>query len=100
MIIYEINLQISVGIFDSYFEWLPQHIAEMLSFTGFTKASVLKEIRTHEAETVKLTVQYFIDSLSALDDYLENNYQRMVEESFTKFSKGFSSTRRIFKVLQ
>lgn len=100
MIIYEVNTQISTTIVDSYLEWLREHVAEMLAFSGFKKASILKELRTHEEDVVKITVQYVVESLSEFDDYLENHAQRMREDAFNKFSQGFSATRRLFKVIQ
>ena len=100
MVIYEVNLQISVAIFDAYFEWLQQHVAEMRTLSGFKKVSILKELRTHEDEIVKITVQYLVESLSELDDYLNNNAQGIREESFNKFPNGFSLMKRIFKIIE
>lgn len=98
MVVYEVNLKISNDAFVDYVAWLTPHVEEMLTFKGFKSAKYLNEERSDEDGFHKMTVQYMVDSMSNLDDYLENHSQRMRKDGTEKFPDKFSATRRFFEV--
>ena len=98
MIIYEVNLTINKDIFDNYKAWLIPHVKHMLTFPGFKQTTFFYEqLTSDENDSEKLTVQYEIDIMDNLTNYLENHAHHMREDGLKKFPKQFSATRRIFE---
>jgi hypothetical protein len=98
MVIYEVNLKIQHDIFDQYMNWLTPHVTEMLTFRGFISAKYLREVRSPEDKLQHMTVQYTVEAMSDLDDYLDNHSRRMREDGLSKFPGKFSATRRFFEI--
>lgn len=98
MVLYEVNLKIASDVFEEYMSWLKVHVKEMLSFDGFESAKYLTNSEQNDPGFVKVTMQYFVDSLDDLNDYLENHSQKMRSEGTAKFPNKFSASRRIFNV--
>ena len=96
--IYEVNLKISNDAFSDYVAWLTPHVEEMLTLKGFTECEISSRERADEDGYKKMTVQYTIDSMENLDDYLENHSQRMRSDGLEKFPNKFSATRRFFEI--
>lgn len=96
MVIYEVNLSINKDSFDSYLSWLTPHVKEMLNFKGFKKARYLNETKYDDHQTKNLTVQYEVDTMDDLEDYLTNHSSRMRDEGIKRFKDKFSASRRFF----
>ena len=98
MILYEVNLSISLDIFDDYLTWLEKHIKIMLRFSGFKKAILLKDIRTVQSENGHITVQYLVDNIESLNNYLDNHSQQMRDDGLRRFQGKFSASRKVFEI--
>jgi hypothetical protein len=98
MIIYEVNLSINKEIFEKYKEWLVKHAILMLDFKGFKTASFLDDLEQDDGNTIKLTVQYTIETKQDLDDYLSGPAKDMREDGIKRFGTKFSAFRRIFSL--
>ena len=102
MIIYEVNIELCSSIFDEYIIWLYKHVKEMLLFSGFTKAFILKEC--YNADTLesikncKIRVQYIINNIIYLEDYINNHAHNMRNNGLKKFNKKFTIIRKIFDI--
>ncbi|MGQ4004707.1 DUF4286 family protein [Francisellaceae bacterium CB300] len=97
MVVYEVNLEVESGVFDAYNVWLLEHIEQMLKFDGFSGYNL--SINTEHQDGVKLlTVWYYLETMTALDDYLENHSKEMRDDGIKKFGDKFSASRRIFDV--
>lgn len=101
MIIYEVNLEIANEIYKHYTAWLTSHVSEMLNFQGFQKALILEETAQDGVgqDYRKLTVQYHVSTLDALQNYLNGPATLMRQDGTKKFAGKFNATRRILKVL-
>ncbi|ODN43321.1 DUF4286 family protein [Piscirickettsia litoralis] len=103
MVIYEVNLNIDIGIFDEYKSWLTLHMKEMMSFKGFLKADLCDDIEndrglTEQAVTKNLTALYLIDSEKNLQHYFDHYAKSMRDDGIKQFGNQFRATRKIFKV--
>lgn len=98
MLIYEVNLQIDVTIYNEYIIWLNSHIQQILNLPGFIKASLLTEENIISKATQNITVQYYLDSQEHLNNYLTKHAQQMRDEGLAKFNQKFTATRRIFTI--
>ena len=96
VVVYEVNLKVENGIFDAYRVWLLEHIEQMLKFDGFSGYNL--SINTEHQGAKLLTVWYYLETMTALDDYLENHSKEMRDDGIKKFGNKFSASRRIFKV--
>lgn len=98
MIIYEVNLNIDAQIDAEFNAWLNQHVRDMLKFSGFLKASILKEEIPQGSNQIKLSVQYQIENRAALEAYLMESAVNMREKGIQRFKNQFSASRHIFEV--
>ena len=97
MVVYEVNLKVENDLYDAYRDWLLEHIEQMLKFDGFSGYNL--SINTEHQDGFKLlTVWYYLETMTALDDYLENHSKEMRDDGVKKFGNKFSASRRIFEV--
>tara|TARA_B100000683_G_scaffold225407_1_gene223984 strand:+ start:336 stop:629 length:294 start_codon:yes stop_codon:yes gene_type:complete len=96
VVIYEVNLTLEPQIVAEFRAWLDEHIAEMLTFEGFTQSKLLK---VEDESLYRLTVWYFVESRSALEQYFNGEAARMREDGLRRFGDRFSATRRIMDVV-
>jgi len=98
MVIYEVNLSIDRDVYPEFKAWLNDHVKEMLQFSGFVQASILKPEEDEISDREKLTIQYQLESRADLETYFIEYAPKMREEGIKRFKDKFSATRRIFKV--
>lgn len=98
MLIYEVNLQLDIDIYNNYLIWLKPHIQQILNLPGFIKAFLLLEQNITNQATKHITVQYHVESQEHLDNYLKNYSLQMRNDGLTKFKQKFTATRRIFLI--
>ncbi len=99
MVIYEVNIIVAVDVFPQYTDWLKLHIRKMLAFPGFLRAQTMLEEKENDALNRHLTVQYEVQSLEFLNDYMENHAEKLRQEGLATFPGKFTITRRIFQIL-
>ncbi len=91
--IYEVTLSIDQGVAADVDAWLAEHVAEMLELPGFTGAKVFALDDEHER--VRRVTHYYLDSDSALEQYLAGPAAHMRQATVEKFSDCFDTTRRV-----
>ncbi|ASQ45300.1 DUF4286 family protein [Legionella clemsonensis] len=98
MIIYEVNLEIEVAIFDAYMHWLRPHIKDLLTIEGFIKADLLVDMDSKDKGIRKIIVAYYIKNYEAYSNYLINHATQMREEALKRFNGQFNASRRVLKL--
>jgi hypothetical protein len=98
MIIYEVNLKIDTAIFKDYMHWLAPHMEAILKLSGFIKAVVLEEKNIKTTDAYYISIQYYVDDMAHLNNYLAEHAQTMRDDGLKKFPNQFSATRRIFSI--
>ena len=98
MLIYEVNLKIDTNIVKNYMHWLTPHMEAILNLPGFIKAVVLEEQNIKTTDACHISIQYYVDAMTNLNNYLEQHASTMRDDGLKKFPNQFSSTRRIFNI--
>jgi Protein of unknown function (DUF3667)/Domain of unknown function (DUF4286) len=95
-LLYEVECQLDPDIVADYDAWLPGHVREVLACPGFHGASI--EIpETPPGERQRRRVRYRVESVAALDNYLENHATRLRTETAQRFGTRVHCERRVFK---
>jgi len=95
-VIYEVECQLDPDIVADYDAWLPGHVRDVLACAGFLGASI-QSTETPPGARQRRRVQYRVESLAALDHYLENSATRIRTETLQRFSGQVQCERRVFK---
>jgi hypothetical protein len=95
-IVYEVECQLDPDIVADYDAWLPGHVRDVLACPGFHGASI--EIpETPPGERQRRRIRYRVESVAALDHYLENNATRLRTETAQRFGGRVHCERRVFR---
>ncbi len=95
-LIYEVECQLDPDIVADYDAWLPGHVRDVLACPGFHGANI--EIpETPPGERQRRRIRYRVESVAALDHYLENDATRMRAETAQRFGGRVHCERRVFK---
>jgi len=101
MIIYEVNLTVSLDVAQEYRSWLRGHIQEMLQQDGFHAAKLYQRDNDEAGGNGECwSVHYFLDSRAALNHYLDNHAKLLREEGIKRFGGKFSANRRVLEPLE
>ncbi len=96
MLVYEVNVELDVGIEATYRAWLRDHVAEMLSLPGFTGADTFDTIDPPPPPgRIAICVHYRMTGDDALQAYLRDHAPRMRSDGVARFGDRFTATRRV-----
>jgi hypothetical protein len=93
-VIYEVNLCVAEPVADTFADWLPGHVEDMLTLPGFIDAVIARE-ETGDQESTAWSVRYRLQERQSLDDYLAHHAERMRAEGVERFGKHMQAKRRI-----
>ena len=95
-LIYEVECQLDPDIVADYDAWLPGHVRDVLACPGFHGANI--EIpETPPGQRQRRRIRYRVESVAALDHYLENDATRLRTETAQRFGGRVQCERRVFK---
>ena len=95
-LIYEVECQLDPDIVADYDAWLPGHVQAVLACAGFQGASI-EAPEAPPGERQRRRVRYRVESVAALDHYLENDATRLRTETAQRFGGRVQCERRVFK---
>ena len=95
-VIYEVECQLDPDIVPDYDSWLPGHVSEVLACAGFLGATI-ESTETPPGERTRRRVRYRVESVGALDHYLENEATRLRTLTAERFGGHIQCERRVFK---
>jgi hypothetical protein len=95
-LIYEVECQLDPDIVADYDAWLPGHVRDVLACQGFLGATV-EFPETPPGERQRRRIRYRIESVGALDHYLENQATRLRTETAQRFGGRVQCERRVLK---
>ncbi len=93
---YEVECQLDPDIVADYDAWLPGHVREVLDCAGFLGATI-ESTETPPGERQRRRVRYRVESLAALDHYLENEATRLRTATAERFGGRVQCERRVYK---
>ncbi len=95
-LIYEVECQLDPDIVADYDAWLPGHVRDVLASAGFLGASI-DSTETPSGERQRRRIRYRVESVAALDQYLENEATRFRTETAERFGGRVQCERRVYK---
>ena len=101
MILYNVTIKVEGSIADAWLEWLlNEHIPDMLATGCFSSHKVVRLLEVDESEGPTYAIQYFADSKSDYNRYIEIHAADMRQKSFDKWENRFIAFRSVMQVIQ
>ncbi len=101
MIVYNVTVKLMDDIAADWLTWVRQeHIPEVLATNCFSSATLLQLLEIDDEDGPTYTVQYFADSKSDYNRYLELYAPGMREKSFSKWGDQFIAFRSVMQTVQ
>lgn len=101
MIIYNVTIQVSARIAESWLQWLlEEHIPDVISTGCFTGHRVLRLLEVDESEGPTYAVQYDAASKSDYNRYIAIHSAAMRKKGFDKWGDSFIAFRSVMEVVQ
>lgn len=98
MIIYQVEIKIKYDLSAEYLSWLKPHMERMMTFQGFLKAELCKEIDLDDQESESFTVIYHVSSKEDLHVYFDHHAKAMRDEGIKRFGDACHVSRKIYSV--
>ena len=100
MIVYNVTTKVTTAIASDWLQWInEEHIPDIISTGCFTSATVLQLLETDDSEGPTYTVQYFAESKSNYNIYMEKFAATMRQKAFDKWGDKFIAFRSLMEVV-
>ena len=100
MIIYNVTIKVANAICEPWLQWLQkEHIPEVIQTGCFTHATILRLLEIDDSEGPTFAIQYFAESKSLYNRYIEKFAVEMREKSFDKWGNKFIAFRSVMEVV-
>lgn len=100
MYIYNVTTNVDETIHEKWLHWMKEiHMPEMLNTGKFTKAKMTQVLIDEEMGGVTYAVQYTTDSLETLEEYYEENAEKLRNEAMLLFKDKIVAFRTELKVI-
>jgi len=100
MLIYNVTIKVDASIATAWIPWLKEeHVPEVLGTGCFTKAVIMQLLEVDDSEGPTFAIQYFAESRSQYDDYIEKFAGIMRQKSFDQWGNKFIAFRSVMQVV-
>ncbi|MES2430068.1 MAG: DUF4286 family protein [Bacteroidota bacterium] len=100
MIVYNVTSQVHHSIQNEWLQWMKtEHIPEMINTGCFTHAIILQLLEVDTSEGPTYAVQYFAESKSLYNNYIENFSPSIRKKSLSKWGDKFIAFRSVMQVV-
>lgn len=100
MIIYNVTVKVEPVIAEDWLAWLhKEHIPDILNTGCFVKAIVLKLLEVDDSDGPTYAIQYYAESKSNYNYYIEKFAARMREKGQEKWNGKFVAFRSVMQVV-
>ncbi len=100
MIVYNVTTKVTTAIAIRWLQWIKEeHIPDIINTDCFTHAIILQLLETDDSEGPTYTVQYFAESKSNYNVYIEKFAPVMRQKSFDKWGNKTIAFRSLMKVV-
>lgn len=101
MIIYNITTKLEKEIADNWLQWmLNEHIGDILQTKCFTDFKLVRLLDVDDSDGPTYAVQYFAESKSDYNRYIQLHSSEMRKRSFDKWGDKFVSFRSVMEVVK
>lgn len=100
MIVYNVTIKVNASIADEWLTWLKEeHVADIIATGCFTHATILKLLEIDDSEGPTFAVQYFAESKSQYNHYIEKFAGLMRQKGFERWGDKFIAFRSVMQVV-
>ena len=100
MIVYNVTTKVTHAISQSWLHWIKEeHIPAMISTGCFTHATVMELLEIDDSEGPTYIVQYFADSKSLYNNYIDRHATNMRQQTIAKWGDQFIAFRSVMQVI-
>ncbi len=98
--IYNVTIKVTTDIAKEWLQWLKEeHITDVIGTGCFTNATILHLLEVEDSEGPTYAVQYFAESKSLYNLYIEKYAAKMRQKGFDKWGDRFIAFRSIMQVI-
>lgn len=99
-IVYNVTMKVSQHISEKWLQWMQtQHIPDLVGTGCFTGATILRLLEVDDSEGPTYAIQYFAESKSLYNHYIENFAEEMRKRAFEKWGDQFIGFRSVMMVV-
>ena len=99
MIIYNVTINIAESIHNEWLTWIKEHIPQVLATGKFTEAKLTKVLVEEEMGGTTYSVQYRAQSRKDLDDYYQQDAERLRQDGLKRFADKMLAFRTELEVI-
>ena len=99
MIIYNVTANIDDSIHEEWLTWIKEHIPQVLATGKFTEAKLTKVLVEEEMGGVTYSIQYRAKSREDLDNYYQNDAEKLRNEGLNKFADKMLAFRTELEII-
>ena len=100
MFIYNVTIKLNWSIHDGWLEWIKEVHAPEVKNTGcFTGYKIVRVLEVDEEEGPTYAVQYFAESKSDYNRYIELYADRMRQAGVEKWGDNFIAIRTLMEIV-
>jgi len=101
MIIYNITMKLEKQIAEDWLQWmLSEHINDILETKCFVDFKLVRLLDVDDSEGPTYAVQYFAESKSDFNRYIQLHSSEMRKRSFDKWGDKFVAFRSVMQVVK
>ena len=100
MLIYNVTTKVDQSIADEWVDWMQQvHIPAVMASGYFEKSQLLRLLEVDEEEGPTYAIQYFAESKSLYNLYVDKYADEMRRRSFEKWGDRFIAFRSVMQIV-
>lgn len=98
MILYNVTIKVDLSIDEEWMKWMKEvHIPDMINTGCFTKATILELLETDDSDGNTYAIQYFAESKSLYNLYIDKYSVAMRNKGFEKWGNKFIAFRSVMR---
>lgn len=99
MIIYNVTSNIDASIHEKWLVWIKEHIPHVLATGHFMEAKLSKVLLEEQGGAATYSVQYRAKSRQALENYYNNDADKLRQEAFKMFGDKVLAFRTELEII-
>jgi hypothetical protein len=100
MILYNVTIKVHNSIQQDWLVWLKEeHVKDILATECFTHYKILQLLEVDNSEGPTYAVQYFAESKSLYNRYIEKYAEKMRNKTYEKWGDKFIAFRTVMQIV-
>jgi Domain of unknown function (DUF4286) len=100
MILYNVTIKVHSSIHNEWLQWIKEiHVPAIMQTDCFSHFKILRLLEIDETEGPTYAIQYFAESKSLYNLYIEKFAKQMRDNSFTKWGDKFIAFRSVMQIV-